>query len=62
MSYAASASGLIAAAIAIGGFLAHVRPALAGADEQRLKTATVRGGVWGGGAAVLIMVLSAAID
>ncbi|HEY5943000.1 MAG TPA: hypothetical protein VIT89_09090 [Solirubrobacterales bacterium] len=62
MSYAANASGLTAAAIAIGGFLAHVRPALASADEQRLRTATVRGGIWGSGLAVVVIVLSAITD
>ena len=62
MSYAASASGLTATAIAIGGFLAHVRPALSGADEQRLRSATVKGGIWGSGVAVVVIVLSAAVD
>ena len=62
MSYAASASGLTAAAIAIGGFLAHARPALSGANERRLRAATVKGGIWGSGVATLVIVLSAAID
>jgi hypothetical protein len=59
MSDSATGVGLIAAAIAVGGFAAHVRPALSGADEQRLRTATVRGGVWGSGLAVFVIVLSA---
>ncbi|HEU5104961.1 MAG TPA: hypothetical protein VFU11_03895 [Solirubrobacterales bacterium] len=62
MSYATSAAGLTAAAIAVGGFLAHVRPALSGADEQQLRRATVRGGIWGSGIALMVIVLSAATD
>ena len=62
LNYASSASGLTVAAIAIGGFIAHVRPALSGADEQRLRMATVKGGIWGSGIAMLVVVLSAAID
>jgi hypothetical protein len=59
MSNAVTGFGLTAAAIAVGGFLAHVRPALAGDDEQRLREATVIGGLGGIAVAVTVMVLSA---
>jgi hypothetical protein len=62
MSYAANASGLTAAAIAVGGFLAHVRPALSSAEDQQLRAATVRGGIWGSGVAGFVIVLSAITD
>lgn len=62
MTYATSAAGLIAAAIAVGGFLAHARPALSGADERRLRAVTVIGGIWGSGVAIAVIVLSAMTD
>jgi len=39
--------GLMAGLIAVGGFLAHVRPALQGRPETELRSATVRGGLGG---------------
>jgi hypothetical protein len=62
MSNAATAVGLSAAAIAVGGFLAHVRPALSAADEQQLREATVKGGIMGLLWAVLVVVLSAMVS
>jgi len=62
MSSAVTALGLTAAAIAVGGFLAHARPALAGDDEKRIREATVVGGLGGIVFAVGVMVLSALID
>jgi len=59
MSDVTTGAGLMAAAIAIGGFLAHIRPALAHADEQQLRAATVKGGVVGTVGASAVIVLSA---
>jgi hypothetical protein len=58
MSDSATAVGLMAAAIAVGGFIAHVRPALSGADGQRLRVVTVTGGLFGIAASALVIVLS----
>jgi hypothetical protein len=46
--------GFMAGSIAVGGFLAHARPALAGRDDQALRSATIRGGIGGLSAAVLV--------
>lgn len=51
--------GMAAAAIAVCGFLAHAGPALAGADEKKIRFATVIGGLGGFWAAVFVIVLSA---
>jgi len=59
MSDSATGSGLIAAAIAVCGFIGHSKLALAGADERRLRRATTFGGLVGFGLASLIIVLSA---
>jgi hypothetical protein len=59
MSDSATGAGLTAAAIAVGGFIAHIEPALSNADEQRLRKATVKGGIGGIWAAVVVIVLSA---
>jgi hypothetical protein len=59
MSDSATGAGLVAAAIAVGGFIAHVKPALSGAEEHRLRNATVRGGVAGIVFATGVIVLSA---
>jgi hypothetical protein len=57
----ATGVGLLAAAIAVGGFLSHVRPALSGASEQAIRGATVVGGVIGFICGGLVIVLSAVI-
>jgi hypothetical protein len=59
MNDVTTAFGLAAAAIAVCGFIAHVKPALSGADEQRLRRATVIGGVVGTAFATGVIVLSA---
>ena len=61
MSDSATGAGLMAAAIAVCGFVAHARPALSVADEKRLRRATTAGGVFGIGVAVFVIVLSALI-
>jgi hypothetical protein len=48
-------SGLTTAAILIGGFLAHIRPAIAGEAEAELRRATALGGL--AGLAVMVLVL-----
>jgi hypothetical protein len=62
MSSSATGVGLVAAAIAVGGFLAHAGPALSGADEQRLRKATVRGGIGGIVIAACVILLSVLAD
>jgi amino acid transporter len=62
LDLAAAISGMAAALIAIGGFLAHLRPALSGADEERLRQVTVKGGAAGLIGAILVIVLSAFLD
>jgi len=59
LDQSASAVGLVAAAIAVGGFLAHARLALRGSTEEELRAATVVGGLWGTAGAGFIIVLSA---
>jgi len=51
--------GVLAGMIAIGGFLAHARPVLDADDEEQIRQATVRGGLVGLCAGVLVVVLSA---
>lgn len=62
VSSIATGAGLAAAAIAVSGFLFHAAPALSGAPEERLRWATVVGGLIGAGCALLVIVLSAFID
>jgi hypothetical protein len=57
----ATGAGFLAAAIAVGGFIAHIGPGLSGASEERLRQATVIGGTAGLGFAGLVMVLSACL-
>jgi glucokinase len=54
-----SGAGFLAAAIAVGGFIGHIGPALFGRSEERVRKATVIGGSSGLGVAVLVIVLSA---
>ncbi|HEX5610945.1 MAG TPA: hypothetical protein VFX45_12735 [Solirubrobacterales bacterium] len=56
--YAAGA-GLLAAGIAVGGFVFAAGPALAGQPEERLRQLTVIGGLFGLAVATLVIVLSA---
>jgi hypothetical protein len=58
----ATAAGLMAACIAVGGFVFHASPALEDADEGELRRATVGGGLFGFAVAIFIIVLSALID
>lgn len=58
---AATGAGFMAASIAVGGFLAHMRPALAGEDDQAVSSATIRGGIGGLLAATLISLVAFAI-
>ena len=57
----ATVAGFMAAAIAVGGFLAHAGPALARRSAERLQRAVVIGGLWGAAGAICIVVLSAII-
>lgn len=56
---AAAGAGMLAAAIAVGGFLAHAGPTFFGADEKKIREATVVGGLGGLLVALVIIVLSA---
>jgi hypothetical protein len=57
----ATAAGLMAAGIAVGGFVFHAGPALEGSAEDELRQTTVVGGLIGLSAAVFLIVLSALI-
>jgi len=61
-SGAATDAGLIAASIAIFGFLAHAWPALSHASEANIRWATAVGGLIGCVFAFAVIFLSAAID
>jgi hypothetical protein len=58
---AATGFGLTAASIAVFGFAAHARPALTGAGEEKLRHATVVGGLTGLSVSLLVILLSALI-
>lgn len=58
----AACTGILVGAIALGGFLAHVGPALGGASEEDLRKATARGGLEGLKVGSVVIVLSAFID
>jgi hypothetical protein len=49
--------GLMAGAIAVGGFLAHASPVLSGANEHRVRSRTVIGGLGGLTLAVFTILL-----
>jgi hypothetical protein len=56
---ASTCSGLMAAAIAVCGFVFHAGPALAGVSEAELRRLTVLGGLFGLLVAIFVIVLSA---
>jgi hypothetical protein len=58
---AATAFGMAAAAIAVFGFAAHIKPAFSGAGEKELREATLVGGMVGLGVSLFVIVLSALI-
>jgi uncharacterized membrane protein len=58
VSSAATAAGLMAASIAVCGFLAHAKPAISGKSEAEMRTATVVGGLFGFLLSILVVVLS----
>jgi hypothetical protein len=51
----ATATGFLAAAIAVGGFLAHARPAIAGEVDSVLRRRTAIGGLLGFAVAVSVI-------
>ncbi len=59
LGWFATVVGLLTGSIAIGGFLAHIGPALSGASEEELRVATVIGGTVGLGIGASVVVLSA---
>jgi hypothetical protein len=59
---AASGAGLVAACIAVGGFLMQVPPALAREDDESVRAATVVGGVAGLAFAVFLMAIGALLS
>jgi len=58
----ATGLGVLAGAIAVGGFLSHVGPALSRAPEDELRRATARGGLTGFRIGAGVIVLSALLD
>jgi hypothetical protein len=59
LSTAATGFGLAAATIAVFGFAAHIKPALSGAEERRIREATVIGGIGGLVVSLSVIILSA---
>jgi hypothetical protein len=55
----AALSAFTATAVALGGFLGHARPALRGDGEEKLRRATVHGGLFALGGVAGVVVLSA---
>jgi hypothetical protein len=55
----AAVVGFLAGAIAVGGFLAHAGPVLAGDPEDEIRQTTVFGGMAGLSLGLLVMLLSA---
>jgi hypothetical protein len=49
--------GLMAGAIAIGGFIGHAQPSLSGKSDLELRRATTIGGLGGLGIGVLLIAL-----
>jgi hypothetical protein len=54
--------GLAAGLIAVGGFIGHAPSVLQGAAEERIRRATVIGGLAGSVLSFFVMLLSAAAD
>ena len=54
-------AGLMAASIAVCGFLAHARPAIAGKDEMELRRATAIRGLTGCAAALFVIAIAWAV-
>ena len=61
-SESAGLVGLLAGLIAVGGFIAHSGPALAGGSEKRIREATVQGGLAGLATGLVVVVLSAIME
>jgi hypothetical protein len=61
-SYAAAGVGFMAASIAVGGFIAHVRPTLARQGDRELRFATVVGGLCGLVIAILVIGVSGLVE
>jgi hypothetical protein len=59
---AASGAGLVAACIAVGGFLMQVPPALAREDDESVRAATVIGGLAGLGFAAFFLVVGVLVS
>jgi len=58
----ATGAGLMAAGIAVGGFIFHAGPALTGTPEEELRPITVVGGLFGLAVAIFVIVLSACLS
>lgn len=58
LTQSATVVGLLAGCIAIGGFLGHARPSMAGEPESVLRRETTVGGLIGMGLAGGVIVLS----
>jgi hypothetical protein len=55
----AAVVGLLAGLIAVSGFIAHSGPVFAGDSEERIRKATVGGGLAGLGLGLFVILLSA---
>lgn len=50
--------GVVAATIAVGGFIGHLHPALTRGGEEEIRRMTAVGGLWGMGISAGVIVLS----
>ena len=55
----ATAVGIVAGMIAVGGFIGHAPSVLSGAPDREIQQATLSGGIVGGSFGFLVVVLSA---
>jgi hypothetical protein len=62
LTFAATVAGLMAAAIAVGGFAFHAVPVLSGKRDEEVRRMTVRGGLVGFVVALFVIFLSAIVS
>jgi hypothetical protein len=62
LSQLSTAGGFLATSIAVGGFLAHAKPALARGEDSELRRATVIGGLSGLVFAAIVIGVSFAVE
>ncbi len=61
VSQFATVAGFVAAVIAVGGFIAHARPAITGKEESELRRATAIGGLCGLSLALMVIAVDGVV-